>query len=214
MIKRIINTLVSSFISGILIAIGGVVFLSTESKYLGAVAFAVGLFFIVEGGFKLYTGAIGYALDNDKVTNFLLPVIVVGNFLGTFFVAGIIHLTRIFENITLRASDMVNIKLNDSWYSVLILAIMCGVLIYLGVNTFKKSQNNFSKVFAIIICVFVFIISSYEHCIANMFYISIADAWSLKAFLYMLLMILGNTIGGLLIPGLAKIIKITDVNEA
>ena len=138
----------------------------------------------------------------------------VGNFLGTFFVAGIIHLTRIFENITLRASDMVNIKLNDSWYSVLILAIMCGVLIYLGVNTFKKSQNNFSKVFAIIICVFVFIISSYEHCIANMFYISIADAWSLKAFLYMLLMILGNTIGGLLIPGLAKIIKITDVNEA
>ena len=73
MFKKIINTLISSFISGILIAIGGVVFLSTESKYLGALAFAVGLFFIVEGGFKLYTGAIGYALDNDKTTNFLLP---------------------------------------------------------------------------------------------------------------------------------------------
>lgn len=210
MLKRIINTLVSSFISGILIAIGGVVFLSTESKYLGALAFAVGLFFIVEGGFKLYTGAIGYALENDKITNFLLPVIVIGNFLGTFFVSGIIHLTRIFDNITLRASDMVNVKLNDSWYSVLILAIMCGLLIYLGVNTFKKSNNNFSKVFAIIICVFVFIISSYEHCIANMFYISIADAWSIKSFLYMLLMIFGNSIGGLLIPGLAKIIKITE----
>ena len=210
MLKRIINTLVSSFISGILIAIGGVVFLSTESKYLGAFAFAVGLFFIVEGGFKLYTGAIGYALENDKITNFLLPVIVIGNFLGTFFVSGIIHLTRIFDTITLRANELVNIKLNDSWYSVLILAIMCGLLIYLGVNTFKKSNNNFSKVFAIIICVFVFIISSYEHCIANMFYISIADAWSIKSFLYMLLMILGNSIGGLLIPGLAKIIKITE----
>lgn len=210
MLKRIINTLVSSFISGILIAIGGVVFLSTESKYLGAFAFAVGLFFIVEGGFKLYTGAIGYALDNDKITNFLLPVIVIGNFLGTFFVSGIIHLTRIFDTITLRANELVNIKLNDSWYSVLILAIMCGLLIYLGVNTFKKSNNNFSKVFAIIICVFVFIISSYEHCIANMFYISIADAWSIKSFLYMLLMIFGNSIGGLLIPGLAKIIKITE----
>ena len=210
MLKRIINTLVSSFISGILIAIGGVVFLSTENKYLGAFAFAVGLFFIVEGGFKLYTGAIGYALDNDKTTNFLLPVIVVGNFLGTFFVSGIIHLTRIFENITLKANELVNTKLNDSWYSVLILAIMCGILIYLGVNTFKKSNNNFSKVFAIIICVFVFIISSYEHCIANMFYISIADAWSLKSLLYMLLMIIGNSIGGLLIPGLNKIIKITE----
>ncbi|MBO7086336.1 MAG: formate/nitrite transporter family protein [Bacilli bacterium] len=210
MLKRIINTLISSFISGILIAIGGVVFLSTESKYLGALAFAVGLFFIVEGGFKLYTGAIGYALDNDKTTNFLLTVIVVGNFLGTFFVSGIIHLTRIFDAITLKANDLVAIKLNDSWFSVLILAIMCGLLIYLGVNTFKKSNNNFSRVFAIIICVFVFIISSYEHCIANMFYISIADAWSLKAFLYMLLMILGNSIGGLLIPALSKIIKITE----
>ncbi|MBP5551445.1 MAG: formate/nitrite transporter family protein [Bacilli bacterium] len=210
MFKKIINTLISSFISGILIAIGGVVFLSTESKYLGALAFAVGLFFIVEGGFKLYTGAIGYALDNDKTTNFLLPVIVVGNFIGTFFVSGIIHLTRIFDSITLKANDLVAIKLNDSWFSVLILAIMCGLLIYLGVNTFKKSNNNFSKVFAIIICVFVFIISSYEHCIANMFYISIADAWSLKAFLYMLLMILGNSIGGLLIPALSKIIKITE----
>lgn len=210
MLKKIINTLVSSFISGILIAIGGVVFLSTENKYLGAFAFAVGLFFIVEGGFKLYTGSIGYALDNDKITNFLLPVIVIGNFLGTFFASGIIHLTRIFENITLNANELVNTKLNDSWYSVLILAIMCGILIFLGVNTFKKSNNNFSKVFAIIICVFVFIISSYEHCIANMFYISIADAWSLKSLLYMLLMIIGNSIGGLLIPGLNKIIKITE----
>lgn len=210
MIKRIINTLVSSFISGLLIAIGGVVFLSTESKYLGALAFAVGLFFIVEGGFKLYTGAIGYALDNKLNDNLLLAIIVVGNFLGTFFVSGIIHLTRIFALVNEKAQNLVNIKLEDSWYSVLILAIMCGVLIYLGVNTFKKSQNNFSKVFAIIICVFVFIISSYEHCIANMFYISIADMWSGKSILYMLLMILGNSIGGLLIPGLGKIIKITE----
>ena len=210
MLKKSINTLVSSFISGILIAIGGVVYLSCEVKYIGAVAFAVGLFFIVEGGFKLYTGAIGYALDNVKEDNLMLPIIVIGNFLGTFFVSGIMHLTRVFAAISSKANDLVNIKLNDSWFSVLILAIMCGLLIYLGVNTFKKSQNSFSKVFAIIICVFVFIISSYEHCIANMFYISIADAWSMKALLYMLIMILGNSIGGLLIPGLAKIIKITE----
>ena len=74
----------------------------------------------------------------------------------------------------------------------------------------SSPNNNFSKVFGIISCVFVFIISSYEHCIANMFYISIADLWSIKSFLYMLLMILGNSIGGLLIPGLSKIIKITE----
>ena len=141
MLKKSISTLISSFISGILIAIGGVVYLSCESRYIGAIAFAVGLFFIVEGGFKLYTGTIGYAIDNTKGDNLMLPIIVIGNFLGTFFVSGIIHLTRIFASVSIKANDLVAVKLNDSWFSVLILAIMCGMLIYLGVNTFKKSQN-------------------------------------------------------------------------
>ena len=64
--KKIVNNLLLSFVAGVLIAIGGTVFLSCESKYLGALLFSVGLFFIVEGKYKLYTGAIGYLLDNKN----------------------------------------------------------------------------------------------------------------------------------------------------
>lgn len=205
--KKIINNLLLSFVAGVLIAIGGTVFLSCESKYLGALLFSVGLFFIVEGNYKLYTGAIGYLLDNKKEDNFQLFTILIGNFLGTFLVANILKVTRLAPTLLKKSEELVSTKLNDSWYSILFLSFMCGILIYLGVDNFKKSLNNFSKVLGIIFCVVVFIISGFEHCVANMFYFSLASVWSFKAILYILIMIIGNSLGGLLIPSIIKISK-------
>ena len=42
-----------------------------------------------------------------------------------------------------------------------------------------------------------------KHCVANMFYFSVANAWSLHTCLYLLIMTLGNLVGGVL-PELAK----------
>lgn len=205
--KKIVNNLLLSFVAGVLIAIGGTVFLSCESKYLGALLFSVGLFFIVEGKYKLYTGAIGYLLDNKKEDNFQLFTILIGNFLGTFLVANILKVTRLASALLIKSEELVSTKLNDSWYSILFLSFMCGILIYLGVDNFKKSLNNFSKVLGIIFCVVVFIISGFEHCVANMFYFCVASVWSFKAILYILIMIIGNSLGGLLIPSIIKISK-------
>lgn len=205
--KKIVNNLLLSFVAGVLIAIGGTVFLSCESKYLGALLFSVGLFFIVEGKYKLYTGAIGYLLDNKKEDNFQLFTILIGNFLGTFLVANILKVTRLASALLIKNEELVSTKLNDSWYSILFLSFLCGILIYLGVDNFKKSLNNFSKVLGIIFCVVVFIISGFEHCVANMFYFCVASVWSFKAILYILIMIIGNSLGGLLIPSIIKISK-------
>lgn len=203
--KRIINTLILSIIAGVLIAIGGAINLSCESKYLGALLFSVGLFFIVEGKYKLYTGAIGYAFDNKFRDNIDLIFILIGNFLGTFLIANLLKLTRVYSSLKEKCEIMVSTKINDNWYSILLLSMMCGILIYLGVDNFKKSNNNFSKVLGIIFCVVVFIISGYEHCIANMFYIGLVNAWNLKSVLYILIMVLGNSIGGLFVPLLLKV---------
>lgn len=203
--KRIINTLILSIIAGILIAIGGTINLSCESKYLGACLFSVGLFFIVEGKYKLYTGAVGYMFENKRCENFDLIIILIGNFLGTFLISNLLKLTRIYDLIKEKCELSVSIKINDSWYSILFLSVMCGILIYLGVDNFKKSNNNFSKILGIIFCVVVFIISGYEHCIANMFYFGLVDEWSLKSVSYILIMVLGNSLGGLFIPLFLKI---------
>ena len=55
------------------------------------------------------------------------------------------------------------------------------------------------RYFAVFLCVTVFIICGFEHCVANMYYFSAANAWDFKTVLYLLVMILGNSVGGILI---------------
>ena len=45
-----------------------------------------------------------------------------------------------------------------------------------------------------------FVACGFEHCVANMYYFSMAGMWSGKALLYILVMTLGNAAGGVLFP--------------
>ena len=57
----------------------------------------------------------------------------------------------------------------------------------------------------VFLCVMVFILSGFEHCIANMYYFSVAGVWSKDTFLLILLMTLGNSIGGNFFAALVKL---------
>lgn len=48
--------------AGIMIGIGGAVYLTLENKVIGAVLFGVGLYTIVLNGLFLYTGKVGYLI--------------------------------------------------------------------------------------------------------------------------------------------------------
>ena len=92
-------------------------------------------------------------------------------------------------------------KLGDDPFSILILAVFCGILMYVAVDGFKSKENPLILIF----CVSVFILCGFEHCIANMFYFSLAGVWSAKTFGYLLVMTLGNSLGGMLIPALKRV---------
>ena len=99
-------------------------------------------------------------------------------------------------------------KLSDAPSSILILAVFCGMLMYLGVETFKRKElGELFRFAAIFLCVVIFILCGFEHCIANMYYFSAAGVWSWHALLYILLMTLGNALGSWLIPLADKIRK-------
>ena len=51
----------------------------------------------------------------------------------------------------------------------------------------------------------VFILSGFEHCIANMFYFTLAEVWSVKALGYLAVMTAGNAAGGIVIPAARKL---------
>ena len=56
------------------------------------------------------------------------------------------------------------------------------------------------KIVSIFLPICAFVISGFEHCVANMYYFSIAGMWSMKTLGYVLVMTFGNAVGGVLIP--------------
>lgn len=77
------------------------------------------------------------------------------------------------------------------------------MLVYLAVIIFREKKTPIGIIF----CIPVFILSGFEHSIADIFYFAASGIVSLKAFGFLWLVILGNSIGGLALPVLNKIGK-------
>lgn len=196
--KKYLDFLIKGIYAGILISIGGVAYLAIENKVAGSFIFSFGLLTVCMYSFNLFTGKVGYLLVNKL--NYLLELLIslIGNFLGTFIVGNLMRLTR-FNNYIETAKNIVNIKLNDSILSIFILAIFCGMIMYIAVNNYKKEKDIVGKYITIFMGVMAFILCGFEHCVANMFYFSIAGVFSFKVLCYLLVMILGNSLGSVII---------------
>lgn len=190
-----------------MIAIGGTVFLSIENKVIGASLFSIGLFGVLIYNLNLYTGKIGYLITNLNLKYIKeLIITLIGNFIGACSVGFILRYTRIYDKIYEKSLMLANTKLNDNILSIFILSIFCGLLMYYAVNGFKK-QTDFGKYLVVYLGVAVFILCGFEHCIANMYYFSVADIWSLKTLGYTGIMVLGNSLGSFIIPLCNFVIK-------
>lgn len=196
--KKYLSYLVRGIFAGIMIGIGGVAFLSLDNKVLGATFFSIGLLSVCMFDMYLYTGKIGYIISNKISYVKLLLLSLVGNFIGTYLVSYAVLNSRI-ASISDKALVLSNIKLNDSVMSILVLSIFCGMLMYIAVNSYKTSIDIFGKYICIFMCVIVFILCGFEHCVANMFYFSVAGVWSVRTLIYVLVMVLGNSIGSVFI---------------
>lgn len=185
-------------LAGAAIGIGGCVFLSVEDKVIGALMFTVGLYAICIHGLDLFTGKVGYLVNEPPSYYVELLVTWLGNLVGTFLAALAMRGTRI-AGISQKAAQLCEAKLDDSMSGLFLLGIFCGFLMFVAVDGYKTTKNHG----ILFMGVAVFILSGFEHCIADMFYFSVAQMWSAKAFLCVLVVTLGNSAGGILIP-LAK----------
>lgn len=196
---RRLTSFIYSILAGVCIGIGGVVFLSCDNKIAGAVFFCLGLFTICTFGFNLFTGKVGYVFENPPAyTGFVLSVWL-GNLIGTGIVGYAVRATRI-AGIAEKAQTLCETKLNDSLLSIFILSVFCNILMFIAVDGFQNNPHELGKYLGIFLGVIVFILCGFEHCVANMFYFSVADAWSAKSFLYLIVMSVGNACGGVVIP--------------
>ena len=197
----------SAILAGLCVGYGGIVFLSLENKVIGAAAFTVGLFVICTFGFHLFTGKVCYVLQNDRDYAIDLPVIWLGNLIGTGLTAGIASLTRIAPAVREKAISLCQIKLNDSLFSLFLLGILCNILIYIAVDGYKSNPHELGKYLSLFFGVMIFILCGTEHCVADMFYFWMAGLWSGRAILSVLVISLGNAAGGVLFATLHRIVR-------
>ena len=204
--------LIKSILAGIMIGIGATVYLSLENKIVGSLSFSIGLFIILTKELNLFTGKIGYIFNNGLSYVKEVVITLIGNFLGTFLVGSVLRCSRISNVIAQESEQICTIKLNDNLVSIFILSIFCGILMYLAVNGYKESKDNFAKYAGVFLGVSVFILCGFEHCIANMYYFTIAGMWTLKTIGYLGIMILGNSIGGTFFPLCDKLINLFKIH--
>ena len=190
------KTFLYAVLAGGCIALGGVGFLSVDNRVMGAVFFSVGLFTILTFGYNLYTGKICYIFERDLRYALGIPVIWVGNLVGAWLTAEVLKCTRFGPALAEKALTVSQAKLDDSLLSLFILAIFCNFLIYLAVDGYNNSTYELGKYLAVFYGVVVFIVVGFEHCVANMFYYSMAGVWDGHAWVTMIVMTLGNGVGG------------------
>lgn len=196
--NRYLHAFVLAVLAGIAIGIGGTVYLSMDNKTAGALMFTVGLYTICIHGLNLYTGKVGYAPNQPAAYLLDLLVIWAGNLAGTGLAALGVRQTRI-SGIADKAAALCEVKLQDSMASLFLLAVFCGFLMFIAVDGYKQSGSPV----ILFLGVGAFILCGFEHCIADMFYFSVAGMWPGRAVAAVLVITLGNSAGGILIP-LAK----------
>ncbi len=203
--KKYLDIFLKAVLAGVAIGVGGTVYLSVENKIAGSFLFAIGLFVIFSFGFNLFTGKIGYLVGAKP--SYLLDLIFIwlGNLCGTFAVGFSLGYTRVGEKLADAANKLCIIKLEDSLISVLVLAFFCGLLMFIAADTYKNAKAQIGQYLGIFIPVMVFILSGFEHCVANMYYFSLAGVWNLRALGYMAVMTFGNALGAFLIPVFTKL---------
>lgn len=199
---------VSAVLAGMMIGMGGTVYLSQTNSVVGSFLFAVGLFTVVVFQLHLFTGKIGYLPFQNLTYLTELLITWIGNLVGTFLTATMVRNSRIYEGMAERVEQIAAVKLNDDFLSIFLLAIFCGMLMFIAVDCFKTQKGSTLQFIGVFVPVMVFILSGFEHVIANMFYFSLSASWSGHCFASVLVLTLGNSIGGMLIPLYLKYFKL------
>ena len=148
---------------------------------IGAV-FPVGLMMIILLGAELFTGdclALVGVLDKKIKWSFffkLLVAVYIGNFVGSIILAELAHLSGQWNysegllgafNISVAVA-----KSNISFVRGFSSGILCNVLVCATVMMSVCAKDIAGKLLSVFFGVFIFAVSGFEHCVANMYYLT------------------------------------------
>jgi formate/nitrite transporter len=147
--------------------------------------FCIGLILVVVGGAELFTGNIlmmVMAWSSRKVgTRALLSnwvIVYLGNFVGSLGTAMLVFLSKQYTfadgGIGEVALKIAVSKMHYGFLQAVVLGILCNGLVCLAVWLTYSARSTGGKIVAIIFPITAFVASSFEHSIANMYYVPYA----------------------------------------
>lgn len=179
---------------------------------MAAITFGAAIILIAYGGGDLFTGNTFYytyaALRKKMVWGDVVKLWVfsyIGNILGAAAFAVLIFATQLFADSAVNSFllSVVEHKMNTPSYELFFRAILCNWLVCLAFFIPMGLKGDGPKMFSMMLFVFCFFISGYEHSIANMCTFAIAlvvhhpETISLQGAIHNLIPVtLGNLIGG------------------
>ena len=192
---KLLKLFIKSMPAGVLVSIAATIYLCVENSVVGAILFSFGLFTVSITQSTLFTGIAGYFPQRKW---WELVVSFCGNFTGCMLYGAGYSLSGAHDKIYDRVYQLCDMKFSSGWGVAYIMAIFCGILMFLGVDTFKKHRDVVGVTVGML-CISGFIISGFENSMANMAYLALSHyELTLEVILKLIVMGLGNFTGAIL----------------
>ena len=218
----ILQMLVLSIFAGAFIAFGaqGAIVTSQTlasidvglARFAFAGTFPIGLMMVVICGAELFTGnnlmVLG-VLDGKCTFNCVIKnwiTVYVGNFIGCVLTAIMIYYSGLMTGpVAERAIAIAVAKTTIPLGSIIIRGILCNIIVVLAVWMATGAKDIVSKIFACWFPITLFVLSGYEHSIANMYFLPMGKflganvSWSQIWLNNIIPVTIGNLFGGAVI---------------
>lgn len=187
--KKNIELINKSIGASILISLGNYALLKLGNP-IGPVIFALGLLGVCYMGLNLFTGKCGFLIQ-DKIKIKDLIIILLVNLLAGYLIGLLFSITdpEVFDN------AVAKVKTWEVSLPFFIKSVLCGIIMYIAVYMYRKGTP-----LGIIFGIPLFIFCGFQHCIANIITLGVANTFHLS----ILICIIGNFIGSLMMWYLSK----------
>jgi len=184
------KTFVLAILAGAFIALGAIfattvtaeiTFSPSFTKFIGGLAFSLGLILVIVGGAELFTGnnliVMAWANKRIKTSQVLRnwSIVFFGNFVGALSVAVLMFYSLQYSsgtgNIGAKALSIAETKCSLGFVQAIILGIFCNTLVCLAVWLCYSAKTTSGKILAILFPITAFVTAGFEHSIANMYFI-------------------------------------------
>lgn len=190
--QYLIQSIINGCMAGAFLALGAFAALVAShgiadyglAKLVNAIIFPAGLILIVICGAELFTSntlLIQARLEQKITTNiYILNLIIIyfTNAIGALSIAALIFGAGIVHNDSNTIGGYVihvaSAKIHYTFLQNICSGIMCNILVCSAAWGASAAKDVAGKILVIWFAIMVFIIGGYEHCVANMFYFSLA----------------------------------------